>query len=1171
MKKRNKNTLETQIQYRLLEELTKANEELKREIAIRKKTEDALRSNEKQYKDLAMLSLENPNPILRISLTGRIRYANKAGNELLTHWGCKVGDLHPKELKAEFVQAIHSDITLENEVRVKERHYLIQFTPFINEGYVNLYARDITEKTLAEETLKKSQQEYKQLVEEASDIIYRTDQDGYFTYTNPIAGHIMQLGEKELVGVHFSTLVREDWREKTIAFYKDQFDHRNPITYFEFPLINKRNEEIWIGQNVSILLEKNNIIGFHAIGRDITEKRMAKEQLVATSQRLSTLISNLQSGILLEDEKREIILVNEEFCEIFAIPLSPSQLIGENCSESAKQSKYLFANPEQFAERIPLILKKKKTVVGEELKMADGRYLERDYIPIFINNEYRGHLWKYTNITAKKTSELKTKEYKKLFNMSSDLVCIIGFDGKFRQVNPAFERILGYSKEELFSTPFIRFLHPSDQEVCLKEIEEMIRSGQKTANYENRFRKKDGKYCWLSWSIVPEKGRQSFYCIAKDVTEQKLTMELLQRSESKTKSILSSLPDLMFQLDNNKVFTDFHAPKEEDLAFPPAVFMNKQILEVMPQPLANKLIYHMDLVHEHKDVELVEYEIPNARGVIQHYEARITWNDKIGYLIIIRNITFTKQAEKELIEAKEIAEQSVHARKSFLANMSHEIRTPMNGIIGMSNLLSSAPLSEKQANYLESIKTSAKNLLVIINDILDISKIEAGKLELETIGFTVKELVKNAIAGVEYLAAEKDIFISKILGPTIHTQVWLGDPVRLGQILTNLLSNAIKFTRHGEIRVSCEIKEENETGATLRFAVKDSGIGIPSDNLEVIFESFKQADSSTTRKFGGTGLGLSICKLLVELQNGSIHVDSTVGEGSTFYFDIPFRKGTPDDLPVRSEMEDLSYDIRGVRVLLVEDHKVNQVYATSLLEDAGVHAELAENGLQAIKKLKKDHFDLVLMDMQMPIMGGMEATEIIRQKLKMNIPIIALTANAIKGDSDKYLEAGMNAYISKPFKESELITKIGKLLNRPLTKLNRKASSKMNGMKTKTTGNNDKLYDLTKLENMAGGKSGFIDRILNIFREETPKSLAQLKTGLEEKDYDRIRAAAHKMKPSIGMMGIETIEKTIAQIEELSENQTHLHELPELIRKTDEVCNIVLKQLESHTTNPAKR
>lgn len=386
------------------------------------------------------------------------------------------------------------------------------------------------------------------------------------------------------------------------------------------------------------------------------------------------------------------------------------------------------------------------------------------------------------------------------------------------------------------------------------------------------------------------------------------------------------------------------------------------------------------------------------------------------------------QYKNEIIKAeKEKAETSEKAKHQFLANMSHEIRTPMNAIKGMTDILLRRNPKEDQKEYLEGIKQSSDSLLVIINDILDISKIEAGKVELEQETFSVNELVNNIHTIMQFKAEEKGLELNKDL-PIEDLNV-LGDATRLRQILINLIGNAIKFTEKGLVTTIIKSEHAGEK-LNLHFTVSDTGIGIDEDRMGKIFESFEQAYSDTSRKFGGTGLGLSISKKLIELQNGSIWVESEKGKGSKFHFTIPYliAETKVEALPTEGFQSNIADALKGIKILLVEDNAFNVVVAQEELEDAieGVYVEVAENGLIAMEKLKSSIFDIILMDVQMPVMNGFEATKAIRNLLSenANTRIIAMTANVLKEEVDLCYQAGMNDFIGKPFDIDELLHKI---------------------------------------------------------------------------------------------------------------------------------------------------
>jgi len=375
-------------------------------------------------------------------------------------------------------------------------------------------------------------------------------------------------------------------------------------------------------------------------------------------------------------------------------------------------------------------------------------------------------------------------------------------------------------------------------------------------------------------------------------------------------------------------------------------------------------------------------------------------------------------AEQKLREAKDLAEESARIKSEFLANMSHEIRTPMNGIIGITNLALRNEKSEQQRSYLTKIDQSAKWLLRIIGDILDFSKIEAQKLELEMSEFRIESVIKEVTNIIAFNAMQKAIDIETNISDKIKFNL-IGDYYRLEQVLLNISSNAVKFTNEGNVAISVDVNEINGSNVKLLFSIKDTGIGMSDKQKEKIFETFRQADSSTTRIYGGTGLGLAICKSLLELMGGEIWVESTPGVGTTFYFTACFETAKERELESDAHRLDEEYivadELRGAHILLAEDNEINSLIAVELLTTAGFTVDVAENGTIAVELVKKNKYDLVLMDIQMPETDGFTATKIIRSSKKYaGLPIIAMTANAMRGDREKSLQAGMNDHITKP-------------------------------------------------------------------------------------------------------------------------------------------------------------
>ncbi len=401
-------------------------------------------------------------------------------------------------------------------------------------------------------------------------------------------------------------------------------------------------------------------------------------------------------------------------------------------------------------------------------------------------------------------------------------------------------------------------------------------------------------------------------------------------------------------------------------------------------------------------------------------------------VVIDSDITSRKKAEKEILNAKKLAEESSRAKELFLANMSHEIRTPMNAIMGIVQIMQDAELNNIQKKYLRSLQFAGENLLYIINDVLDFSKIESGKMNIEKIEFNISTLIEDLIGAMDYRAKEKNISLKTEVQKNISKNL-IGDPVRINQILTNLIGNSIKFTEKGYVKLSIKEKARGNEKVTLAFEVEDTGIGIAKDKQELVFAAFEQAQMETSRKYGGTGLGLSIVKRLIELHGGSISLESKLGKGSKFSFELAFPMATKNHIKQENSIQpEPVFDLKNKEVLLVEDNSLNQMVAEKFLENMGLTIHIAENGAEAVKMLKKKNYDLVLMDIQMPEMDGYEATHYIRNNfsgVKKNIPILAMTAHAFQDEEAKCRQAGMNDYISKPLNRNVLLDKVRQLLN----------------------------------------------------------------------------------------------------------------------------------------------
>lgn len=544
---------------------------------------------------------------------------------------------------------------------------------------------------------------------------------------------------------------------------------------------------------------------------------------------------------------------------------------------------------------------------------------------------------------------------------------------------------------------------------------------------------------------------------------------------------------------------------------------------------------------------------------------------KLANKITEHSLKKGNQALDQLTKAKKQVEQTIKMKEKFMANMSHEIRTPMNGIIGLTDVLLKTSLTHEQREYLTAIKSSGNTLMVVINDVLDISKIEAGKMTFERIPFKVSSVINTIIDLFSPKAEEKKISLKKVIDPAIP-KFLLGDQVRLNQILMNLVSNAVKFTQSGEVILSASLDREDDENTFLKFVVKDTGRGIPEDRMETLFDDFTQASSDITRKYGGTGLGLSISKRLVELQGGIITVKSKENVGSEFIIKLKFGK-VQETEEFQDVIEEENYDdlqLPPLDILLVEDNPVNQLLAQKLLFDWGCNVDTADNGKIAVQKLTDNSYDIVLMDIKMPEMDGYEATQYIRTKLKApvcNIPILALTAHAATWEAEKCIEAGMNDYISKPFNIKEffkLITKysrnkvINKAEKRETALIKTPVVSKINEQKKEKE---MRHTDLSYLRSISRGSKEFIVKLINSFITQTSAEIEKLKQHLQAQNWEGVYATAHKMKPSFHFVGLKELKEPIQNIETYAKEKSNLSSIPELVSQVVAVCNTAINEL----------
>lgn len=488
------------------------------------------------------------------------------------------------------------------------------------------------------------------------------------------------------------------------------------------------------------------------------------------------------------------------------------------------------------------------------------------------------------------------------------------------------------------------------------------------------------------------------------------------------------------------------------------------------------------------------------------------------------DITQMKKLENDLLIAKSKAEDADKSKSQFLANMSHEIRTPLNGVIGMIRELGKEKLSLIQQDNIDSAMKASQHLLSLVNNILDITKIEAGEFKLNPVHFSIQSLLNDVSIILVSEADQKSIELNINLDENVPA-AYIGDESRIRQILINVAGNAIKFTDEGEVSINCFISSNLADKKELNIVVRDTGIGMEEKYLANIFNKFQQEDASVSRNFGGTGLGLYITKQLIDIMKGSIIIKSAKDEGTEMHIILPLTIGDILKVEQKETFVDSTL-LNEARILLVEDNEMNRAVAINTLNMFNVKVAETENGLEAVKLLKKEAFDIILMDIQMPVMNGIEATKIIRHELNIQTPIIALSANALKTEIDACLAIGMNEYITKPYEDQDLFQVLTKYYKNPIN-----IKQKHQPKDTLPNEISDSLYDLSKLKKMSMGNDAFVKKMLNLFVDNFPGYIEELSSSFENGDIVKLKKLAHKIKPSVNDMGITSIKQGILEIE----------------------------------------
>jgi PAS domain S-box-containing protein len=1019
--------------------------------------------------------------------------------------------------------------------------------------------RDITEQKKAEFELKESEERYRTLFEAAFEGIV-VHIDGIILEVNRPGLQMMQYTAEEILGRSLFEFVPPSLHELIISQASTK-----PGEPYEATILRKDGSPIFI----EVLSKKHIYKGREvrvAAFRDISQRKAYEKEIQAQKILLSSILNTLPINVYIKDMNGCFVFINESISQ--SLGRKPIEVLGKtdfDIVDFDTASRWAAEDRHVWKSNILTVKEEKVVQNGKTAHLLSGKtiiHTEDMETPLLL-----GYSLDITD-RANAEEELRAQEsfIRQVLDTGPNLVFVKDADGNFMLSNQATADLFGMSKTELTQQNNYKIhSYQSENENYNKVDQQVIEEGI-TVRLEEPFTRPDGETLWFYTIKKPlylQDGSVRVLGVSQDITEQKRMLELLKTSEMKYRRLVECATDMIHNCDEKGYFVYVNPVTCHVLGYAEEELIGKHYSEfVTPDYVPVLEAFYKQQMEERIADTYIEFKGITRTGEVkwvgQNVHMFMEGKQVKGFQTVARDITERKKVEEELIYAKQEAERSMRAKEQFLSVMSHEIRTPLNAVIGLTHLLLEENPLPEQVEQLNAIKFSADNLMFIINDILDFSKIESGKIIFENIDFSLPEIYKGIYQSLNFKAAEKNIRLQFHFDENMPARL-MGDPIRLNQILLNLVSNAVKFTDNGYVKVTAKICSQTKDKLTLEFKVTDTGIGISEDNIATIFESFTQASSETTRKFGGTGLGLTITKRLVELQGGKIFVRSKIGMGSEFTFRLAFGisnrqadqdKKTSDRKPAEN-LEDL-------HILLVEDNKMNQLVAGKFLKRWGATIDVAENGMEAINMLEEKEYHLVLMDLQMPHMDGYAASRFIRSNMPhlKNIPILALTASALLDIRRNVLDAGMNDYITKPFDPQELFDKIHQyVFKKPaLSKTVKKATEK----KTK-------LINLEYLEEISARDKKFMQEMIRIFIKQTPGFIDALQRAChsDSPEWATIRYMAHKLKATIAMMGISQLQPVIVQLEKYAIQENNIHDIKKLIANIAHIYTIVNTELQA--------